>query len=165
MKQALEVVPLSPAIGAEIRGVVGTADERAAGDVAETFRECDFLQLVEGVRGDVFDHRQVLRRGAQILAQREDGDVVFKQIVQRAEDFIAALPEDPLCEPFSTPRRTVLVPYPELASRWAASAWGFALNADCFDAAPFEAFYLEHVGRGREALCNPNAADVAALCR
>lgn len=85
--------------------------------------------------------------------------------VAEVEDFIAALPEDPLCEPFSTPRRTVLVPYPELASRWAASAWGFALNADCFDAASFEAFYLEHVGRGREALCNPNAADVAALCR
>jgi hypothetical protein len=84
--------------------------------------------------------------------------------VAEVEAFIAQHPEDPLCEPFTAARRTVLVPYPELASRWAASAWGFALTADCFDAGEFGAFYTEHTGRGREALCNDGQADVATRC-
>lgn len=82
--------------------------------------------------------------------------------VDEVEAFIAALPEDPLCT--AVPRRTALVPYPELGSRWAASAWGFALTADCFDADEFETFYTEHTGRGPEDLCGNGQTDVATRC-
>jgi hypothetical protein len=82
--------------------------------------------------------------------------------VEGVEDFIAGLPEDPLCT--SVPRRTVLVPYPELASRWAASAWGFALTADCFDADVFRAFYSDHVGNAPEQLCGNGQTTVATRC-
>jgi hypothetical protein len=84
--------------------------------------------------------------------------------VAEVETFIDALPEDPLCEPFAAARRAVLAPYPELGSRWAASAWGFALTADCFDADEFDAFYEQHTGQGPEALCNDGQADVATRC-
>lgn len=82
--------------------------------------------------------------------------------VAEVEAFIAALPEDPLCT--SVPRRTVLVPYPELGSRWAASAWGYALTADCFEPDAFGDFYAEHTGRGPENLCGNGQADVATRC-
>jgi hypothetical protein len=58
----------------------------------------------------------------------------------------------------------VLVPYPELASRWAASAWGFALTADCFDAEAFGAFYADHVGNAPEQLCGNGQTTVATRC-
>jgi hypothetical protein len=82
--------------------------------------------------------------------------------VAEVEAFIAALPEDPLCT--SVPRRAALVPYPELGSRWAASAWGFALTADCFDADEFGSFYTEHTARGPENFCTNGQTDVATLC-
>lgn len=102
----------------------------------------------------------------------EHGAVVFwyncpegcSDEVDEVEAFIAALPEDPLCETFAAARRAVLVPYPELSSRWAASAWGFALTADCFDADEFGGFYSEHTGQGPEALCNNGQANVASRC-
>ena len=77
--------------------------------------------------------------------------------VAQVDAFIAALPEDPLCDGYGVARRTVLVPSPDLPSRWAASAWGFALTADCFDATTFRAFYDAHYGRSPETLCNPPA--------
>jgi hypothetical protein len=82
--------------------------------------------------------------------------------VAEVEAFIAALPEDPLC--VAVPRRAALVPYPELGSRWAASAWGFALTADCFDADEFGSFYTEHTGQGPENLCGNGQTDVATRC-
>jgi hypothetical protein len=82
--------------------------------------------------------------------------------VAEVEAFIAALPEDPLCT--TVPRRTVLVPYPELGSRWAASAWGFALTADCFDSDEFGDFYAEHTGQAPENLCGNGQTDVATRC-
>ena len=84
--------------------------------------------------------------------------------VAEVEAFIAGLPEDPLCEGQGSPRRTVLVPYPELATRWGASSWGFALTADCFDAEAFGQFYTDHVGNGREALCAAGQAFTANPC-
>jgi hypothetical protein len=78
--------------------------------------------------------------------------------VAEVQAFIDALPEDPRCDGAGVPRRTVLVPSPELGSRWAASAWGFALTADCFDSEAFRAFYDDHYGLGPEDLCNPPAA-------
>ena len=82
--------------------------------------------------------------------------------VAEVEAFIDGLPDDPRCAGSGVPRRTVVVPSPTLASRWAASAWGFALTADCFDSEAFRAFYDEHYGRGPEDLCNPPAQAFAA---
>jgi hypothetical protein len=92
----------------------------------------------------------------------EHGAIVFwyncpegcAEEVAEVEAFIAGLPEDPLCANTPAARRAVVVPYPALASRWAASAWGHALTADCFDDAAFGSFYTDHYGQGREDLCN-----------
>jgi hypothetical protein len=77
--------------------------------------------------------------------------------VDEVQDFIDALPEDPLCDGADSVRRVILVPNPDLESRWAASAWGWTLNAECFDEVVFGEFYQARSGRGREALC---ASDV-----
>lgn len=82
--------------------------------------------------------------------------------VAEVEAFISSLPEDPLCT--AVPRRTALVPYPELGSRWAASAWGFALTADCFDADEFRSFYTEHTGQAPEDLCGNGQTSAATRC-
>jgi uncharacterized protein DUF3105 len=84
--------------------------------------------------------------------------------VAEVEAFIAAEPADPLCVGTPAARRAVLVPYPELATRWAASSWGYALTADCFDPEAFGAFYTDHYGRGRESLCNAGQAYTQNPC-
>lgn len=85
--------------------------------------------------------------------------------VTEVEGFLETLPEDPLCGTHPTAdRRTIVTPYPELETRWAASAWGATLTADCFDAEVFRDFYEERVGRGREALCIAGIAVDADTC-
>lgn len=86
--------------------------------------------------------------------------------VSEVTDFIAELPDDPLCAEHGVQRRTILVPRPGLGrgARWAAAAWGFSLTADCFDAQLFGAFYDQHVGRGPENLCNPGLALTSDPC-
>ena len=79
--------------GAEVRGVIGTADQRTAGDMAETFREGDLLELVENGRLHIFDHRQMPRRRAQVLAHGKNGDIGLEQIVHRPQDLVALFPE------------------------------------------------------------------------
>ena len=61
--------------------------------MAEAFFESDLLVSGERVGVDVFDNGQVLRRGAEVLAEGEDGDIVRQQVVHRGEDLVAALPE------------------------------------------------------------------------
>jgi hypothetical protein len=70
--------------------------------------------------------------------------------VARAQAFIDALPAD--CG--SPPRRVILLPNPALDVRFAASAWGFTLRADCFDEASFAAFVTAHYGQGPEDICS-----------
>jgi hypothetical protein len=84
--------------------------------------------------------------------------------VAEVEAFIDGLPEDPRCVTSGVPRRTVLVPSPTLASRWAASAWGFALTADCFDSEAFRAFYDEHYGLAPEDLCGASTPITSNPC-
>ena len=83
--------------------------------------------------------------------------------VALVEDFIAALPDDPIC-PTDVRHRVILVPKPGLGARWAAAAWGFSIKGDCFDAELFEAFYSRHVGNGPEDLCNPGIAFTSNPC-
>lgn len=74
-----------------------------------------------------------------------------------AQAMIDALPDDPRCSE-DVRVQVILVPRPGLGSRWAASAWGYSLNADCFDAAVFRQFYRDHHGQGPEDLCNQGVA-------
>jgi hypothetical protein len=73
--------------------------------------------------------------------------------VAEVQSFIDALPADPRCTP-DVEHQVILVPQPALGSRFAASAWGYSLTADCFDAPLFQKFYDDHHGKGPEDLCN-----------
>jgi Protein of unknown function (DUF3105) len=84
--------------------------------------------------------------------------------VAEVQTFIDSQPEDPLCEGFSAVRRVLLVPSPGLGVRWAASAWGYVLVAECFDSAEFGAFYTTHYGQGRESLCNDGQVIAPGAC-
>lgn len=84
--------------------------------------------------------------------------------VAEVQGFIDGQPEDPLCDGRSAVRRALLLPNPALGSRWAASAWGYALTADCFDAAEFGDFYTAHYGQAPEQLCNDGQVIPANAC-
>jgi len=74
--------------------------------------------------------------------------------VAEVQALIDSQPVDPLCQGFSAERRAVLVPNPDLATRWGVSAWGYALAADCVDTTEFGIFYAAHYGQGPEDFCN-----------
>ncbi len=84
--------------------------------------------------------------------------------VATVQAFIDALPDDPRCSP-AVRVQVVLVPRPGLGARWAASAWGRSLTADCFDAEFFGQFYAAHHGRGPEDLCNQGVSFESAPCQ
>ena len=74
--------------------------------------------------------------------------------VARAQAFIDALPLDPTC---GGSHRVILAPDPTLPVRWAATAWTWTLQADCFDDTAFGQFYADHYGHGREDVCSGGA--------
>jgi Protein of unknown function (DUF3105) len=102
----------------------------------------------------------------------EHGGVVFwyncpegcAEEVADVQALIDGLPADPLCQGTGVERRAILVPYPELATRWGVSAWGSALTADCVDEEAFITFYVQHFGRGPEQLCIAGEAFTADPC-
>ncbi len=73
-----------------------------------------------------------------------------------APAMIDAYPDDPLCASQETGVRVrfVMTPDPRLDVRFAASAWGWTLRANCFDTAAFLAFARAHYGNGPEAICS-----------
>ncbi len=84
--------------------------------------------------------------------------------VAAAEAMIDGLPVDPACAGQGAERRVILTPSETLTTRWAASAWGWTLRADCFDAAVFENFYLEHFGGAPEDFCNAGLVITEDTC-
>jgi hypothetical protein len=66
--------------------------------------------------------------------------------------FLAARPADPLCTA-AVRNRFVVTPDPELDVRFAASAWGFALESSCFDLPALGAFIDAHYAHAPENLC------------
>jgi hypothetical protein len=76
--------------------------------------------------------------------------------IAAAAAMIASLPTDPECTALGqgVPRRSVMTPDPKLDVRFAASAWGWTLRADCFDDSAFRAFESAHYGHGPEDLCS-----------
>lgn len=85
--------------------------------------------------------------------------------VAAAGAYITSAPRDPLCDPSigNPPARFVMTPDPNLDVKFGASAWGWTLRADCFDAAAFGAFVQAHYGNGPEAIC-AQGQDVSAGC-
>ena len=73
--------------------------------------------------------------------------------VESAKAMIDALPVDPACSGNGTLRRVILTPDPLLETRWAAAAWGYTLNADCFESEVFRAFAEAHYAGGPEDFC------------
>jgi hypothetical protein len=67
--------------------------------------------------------------------------------------FLAARAPDPLCSA-AVRNRFVVTPDPELDVRFAAMAWGFALESDCFDLGALGGFIDEHYAHAPEDLCN-----------
>jgi hypothetical protein len=102
----------------------------------------------------------------------EHGAVVFfydcpdecEEEVGDVQAFIDQLPSDARCSE-AVKRRVVLVPRPGLGARWAASAWGYALTADCFDRELFQRFYDAHAGQAPENLCNQGIDVPENACR
>ena len=56
--------------------------------MAEAFLHGDLLVVLEGVGMDVADHREMLRAGAQVLTEGEDGDAVLKEVVHGLEELV-----------------------------------------------------------------------------
>ena len=81
--------------------------------------------------------------------------------VGAAQATIDALPDDPLCDPANGDARVrmTLTPDPNVTARFAASAWGWTLRADCFDPVAFGAFVQVHYGNGREVICAQGETD------
>jgi len=84
--------------------------------------------------------------------------------VATVQSFIDALPADPRCTE-DVRVQVVLVPRPGLGARWAASAWGYSVTADCFDPDIFGQFYADHHGNGPEDLCLQGEALTANACQ
>jgi hypothetical protein len=108
-----------------------------------------------------------------LIHSMEHGAVVFyyncpngcADEVAAAQALLDAQAEDATCYGTPSKRRAVLVPDPTLDVPWAASAWGFTLRAQCFDAEAFGAFFREHYAHGLEDFCNPGLAFTASPCQ
>ena len=66
---------------------------------------------------------------------------------------LAARPADPLCAA-PVRNRFIVTPDPLLDTRFAASAWGWALRSDCFDLPALGAFIDAHYAQAPENFCS-----------
>jgi hypothetical protein len=75
--------------------------------------------------------------------------------VTAAQTWIDGLPDDFVCNPSAGAARVrvLMTPDPHLDVKFAASAWGWTLRADCFDPAAWTTFYQDHFDHGREVIC------------
>jgi hypothetical protein len=73
-------------------------------------------------------------------------------IVAKLEQAVAAMPDDPQCDP-SVRVRFVLTPDPLIDHPVAAAAWGWTYRADCVDLPTLEAFAKAHYAQGPEDFC------------
>lgn len=93
-----------------------------------------------------------LEHGAVVLTHNCPGGCDAD--VAAAQAMLNALPPDPVCLALAAvPRRIIMTPDPSLDVPFAASAWGFTLRANCFDADVFRSFIQRHNGAGPESVC------------
>jgi len=86
--------------------------------------------------------------------------------VAEAQKLVKTQPIEAACCPGGScddaTNRMLLTPDPGIPTRWAASAWGFTLTADCFEPAVFKSFADLYRGQGPELICsNTYATDVS----
>jgi hypothetical protein len=98
-----------------------------------------------------------LEHGAVVLTYQCD-DAGCADEVAAAQQVMDDVADDPICSGTGVNHRLVMTPDPRLDVRFAASAWGWTLRADCFDPVAFGAFIDAHYGQGPEAICS-NGAD------
>jgi hypothetical protein len=82
--------------------------------------------------------------------------------IAAAQQMMDQFPVDPVCTQAGdgVRHRLLMTPDPRLDVRFAASAWGWTLRANCFDASAFLAFANAHYGQGREPTICSNGEDV-----
>ena len=75
--------------------------------------------------------------------------------IAAAQQMIDQYADDPIClsDNEGVRHRFVMTPDPRLDVRFAASAWGWTLRANCFDPSAFLAFANAHYAQGTEPLC------------
>lgn len=110
---------------------------------------------------------QVVPRGFWIHDLEHGGVVITYNCPDGCADEVAAAkamldaqPDDPTCDP-AVRHRLVLVPDPLIPTRFAISAWGHLMRADCFDHDAFQTFVQTHYDHGTEELC-ADGVDVIA---
>lgn len=74
-------------------GVIGRADERAGFDVLETHLFAEALVLREFIRMNEAHDRQMLARGLEILAERENVDALASNFLHGTKNFVALFAE------------------------------------------------------------------------
>ena len=97
-------------------GVIGTADQRAAFDVPEAHFVAGAAELVELDGRHVADDGQVLGRGAQVLAERQDIDVVRAEIAHHVEDFVGRSPRPSMRPDFVGVPGAIVLAYASMSS-------------------------------------------------
>ena len=101
-----------------------------------------------------------LEHGSIVLSYN-CGEAGCASDIAAAQQMIDQYADDPIClaDNEGVRHRFVMTPDPRLDVRFAASAWGWTLRANCFDPSAFLAFAKAHYGQGTEPLCN-NGQDV-----
>jgi hypothetical protein len=69
----------------KIRRVIRAANKGAGSDVLESFSAGNIAVVIELVRRDIFDYRQMFRGWAEILTHRQNLATNFTQVVHRLE--------------------------------------------------------------------------------
>jgi hypothetical protein len=98
-----------------------------------------------------------LEHGAVVITYNCPGGCTAE--VAAAQSFVDGLPAD--CGLMA--RRVILTPDPDLDVRFAASAWGFTLRANCFDRNAFADFFNAHYDHAPESICG-GGTDPTELC-
>lgn len=83
-----------------------------------------------------------------IEARGDSCDALQDELVQFYDNW----PTDPLCG--DVPHRLMIVPDSNLETAFAAIAWGYYLEGDCFESARVTEFVNAHYGMNYENICN-----------
>ena len=73
--------------------VIRATDERAGGNVQKTLFARNVAVIIELLRCDILENRQVFRRGPKVLPHRQNLAAGFAQIIHRLEKFSLFLAE------------------------------------------------------------------------
>ena len=98
-----------------------------------------------------------LEHGAVVFWYRCANREACPTLASELESLAASIvPDDPLCAPYPTVRRRmIVVPEPKLTSVVAAASWAHAIALGCVDRDRLRAFTLARYDRATESVCAP----------